>query len=146
MRNHLSERDVDVLATRSSVGEGSGPEAPSYRWVMLFLCAVLIGAGYAVSATMPPIIAADLFRGAGYGAIFGGISLASNTGSGVGTWLAGYIFDHTESYYLAFAIAIAGTLTSITCIWLAAPRTVRRVPGRPLSHQRAGVEQAISAR
>ena len=111
-----------------------------------YVYAVLIGAGYAVSATMPPIIAADLFRGAGYGAIFGGISLASNTGTGVGTWVAGYIFDHTGSYYLAFAIAIAGTLTSITCVWLAAPRTVRRAPGRPLFRQRAGVEQVVSAR
>ncbi len=95
-----------------------------------YLYAVLIGAGYAVSATMPPTMASDMFRGAAYGAIFGGISMASNVGSGVGSWLAGFIFDQTGSYYLAFAIAIAGVITGAVCIWLAGARHVRRVPGR----------------
>ena len=104
-----------------------------------YLYAVLIGAGYAVSATMPPIITADLFRGAAYGSIFGGIALASNVGSGAGTWLAGFIFDRTGSYELAFAIAIAGTVIGALCLWLAAPRKVRRAPGRarPLSERQA---------
>ena len=96
-----------------------------------YLYAVLIGGGYAVSATLPPLITADLFHGAAYGAIFGGISLASNLGTGIGTWLAGVIFDQTGSYALAFAIAMAGTAGSAACLWLAAPRTIRRVPGRP---------------
>ena len=94
-----------------------------------YLYAVLIGAGYAVSATMPPTMASDMFRGAAYGAIFGGISMASNVGSGVGSWLAGFIFDQTGSYYLAFAIAITGVLAGAVCIWLAGARHVRRVPG-----------------
>ncbi|MFN8559883.1 MAG: MFS transporter, partial [Dehalococcoidia bacterium] len=94
-----------------------------------FLYATLIGAGYAVSATMPPLITADLFRGAGYAAIFGGISLATSSGSGIGTWLAGYIFDRTGSYHLAFIIAATGTMVSALCLWLAAPRHVRRAPG-----------------
>lgn len=96
-----------------------------------YLYAALIGGGYAVGAMMPPIVTADLFRGASYAAIFGGVSLASNSGSGIGTWLAGFIFDHTGSYRLAFAIAITGVLISAVCLWLAAPRHVRRVTGRP---------------
>jgi MFS family permease len=95
-----------------------------------YLYAVLIGGGYAVSATLPPLVVADLFRGAAYAAIFGAVSLASNVGSGAGTWLAGYIFDHTGSYTLAFVIAVAGTVLSAICIWIAAPRAVRRAPGQ----------------
>ncbi|MER3421120.1 MAG: hypothetical protein C4290_11615, partial [Chloroflexota bacterium] len=94
-----------------------------------YLYAVLIGAGYASSATLPPIVVADLFRGPAYAAIFGGIALASNSGSGVGAWLAGLIFDHTGSYHLAFLIAVIGVAVSAACVWLAAPRRVRRVTG-----------------
>ncbi len=102
------------------------------------LYAVLIGAGYASSATLPPIVAADLFRGPAYAAIFGGIALASNSGSGVGAWLAGLIFDHTGSYHLAFVIAATGVAVSAACVWLAAPRRVRRVTGRRPAAQAAG--------
>lgn len=95
-----------------------------------YLYAVLIGWGYAVNATITPTMAADMFRGAAYGALFGGIQFASSAGSGVGSWLAGFIFDQTGSYYLAFALAIAGVIAGAVCIWLAGPRHVRRVPGR----------------
>jgi MFS family permease len=63
--------------------------APAGR--LPYLYAVLIGGGYAAGAVIPPIVAADLYRGAGYAAIFDGISLASNWGTGVGARLAGFV-------------------------------------------------------
>lgn len=104
---------------------------PATGWTWLpYLYAAFIGSGYAVSATLPPVMTSDMFRGAAYGAIFGAVSMASNTGTGVGSWLAGFIFDTTGSYYPAFAIAIVGVLVGGACIWLAGPRKVRLAPGR----------------
>jgi cyanate permease len=51
-------------------------------------------------------------------------------GGAAGPWLAGAIHDATGSYRLAFVLAIAGCITSALAIWMAAPRKVRRVPGR----------------
>jgi MFS family permease len=103
---------------------------PGGAW-LAYLYAVLMGVGYVSSSTMPPILTADMFRGAAYAAIFGGIQLASNGGTGVGAFSAGFIYDHTGSYDLAFAIAIAGVFVSAACVWLAAPRLVRRAVRRP---------------
>lgn len=103
-----------------------------------YIYAVLLGAGYVSSSTMPPLLTADMFRGATYAAIFGGVSLASNLGSGVGALLAGFIYDHTGSYHLAFVIATGGVVVSGVLIWLAAPRRIRRVPrSRAASEERA---------
>ena len=81
----------------------------------------------------------------GYAAIFGGISLATSAGSGIGTWLAGFIFDRTGSYQLAFVIAAVGTSAGALCLWLAAPRKVRRAPGQ-LPHRVAEPAPPVGAR
>lgn len=106
---------------------------PVFDWSATpYIYAILIGGGYAVSAVIPPLVTADLYRGAAYSAIFGGIQLASNLGTGTGTWLAGAIFDASGSYRFAFVLAIAGAMVSGICMWLAAPRKVRRITGRGL--------------
>ena len=40
------------------------------------------------------------------------------------------IHDATGSYKLAFVLIIAACIISAVAIWMAAPRKVRRVPGR----------------
>ncbi|HZK67183.1 MAG TPA: hypothetical protein VFD42_06525, partial [Chloroflexota bacterium] len=47
-------------------------------------------------------------------------------GGAFGSWFAGYLFDATGSYLAAFALAACCSLAGGACMWLAAPRKVRR--------------------
>lgn len=85
--------------------------------------------GYGL-ASVYGAIPAELFQGRGYGTIFGTLNLAVGLGAGIGPWLTGAIYDRTGSYAPAFSLAIALSLGSIVCIWLAAPRKVRVVAGQ----------------
>jgi MFS family permease len=97
---------------------------------LLYLMVVAQGfLGYALTSVMGPIVA-EIFDGPHYGAIFGTITVALIGGGAAGPWMAGVIHDITGSYRLAFVVAIACSIVSATAIWRAAPRKVRRVPGR----------------
>jgi MFS family permease len=85
--------------------------------------------GYALTSVMGPIVV-EIFEGPHYGSIFGTITVALIGGGAAGPWLAGVIHDATGSYRLAFVLIIVACLISALAIWMAAPRNVRRVPGR----------------
>jgi MFS family permease len=85
--------------------------------------------GYALTSVMGPIVV-EIFEGPHYGSIFGTITVALIGGGAAGPWLAGVIHDATGSYRLAFVLLIVACLISALAIWMAAPRKVRRVPGR----------------
>jgi MFS family permease len=98
--------------------------------VLLYIMVLSQGfLGYALTSVMGPIVV-EIFEGPHHGSIFGTITVASIGGGAAGPWLAGVIHDATGSYRLAFVLAIAGCVTSVVAIWMAAPRKVRRVPGR----------------
>jgi MFS family permease len=88
--------------------------------------------GYALTSVMGPIVA-EIYEGPHYGSIFGTITVALIGGGAMGPWIAGVIHDLTGSYELAFVLAIACCVLSTAAIWMAAPRKVRLVPGRPPS-------------
>ncbi|MFN0074489.1 MAG: MFS transporter [Chloroflexota bacterium] len=92
--------------------------------------ALVMGAGYAVGATLNPALAADIFKGPNFGAIFGTLGVSVAIGGSLGPWLAGLVFDATGSYASAFLVAAAASGISILLVWFAAPRSVRRTPGR----------------
>ena len=77
-----------------------------------------------------------MFQGPRFAAILGMVSVAANLGAGVGPWVAGIIFDFSNSYDSAWWLAIAVSCTSILAVWLAAPRKVRRVPGQATKRSR----------
>jgi MFS family permease len=85
--------------------------------------------GYALTSVMGPIVA-EIFEGPHYGSIFGTITVALIGGGAAGPWIAGVIHDATGSYRLAFMLCIACCVVSAAAIWIAAPRSVRLVPGR----------------
>lgn len=95
-------------------------------WLVL-LFAVVFSVGYSVGAAVSPASAADIFAGKRFGAIYGTVAIGSGIGSSLGAWAGGYVFDVTGSYLIAFAGAALSALVSIGCLWLAAPRRVRRV-------------------
>ena len=103
---------------------------PSYPllYLMVFSQGFL---GYAMTSVMGPIVA-EIFEGPHYGSIFGTLTVALIAGGAAGPWAAGVIHDTIGSYRLAFLLAIACCVVSAIAIWIAAPRKVRRVPGRRL--------------
>ena len=56
------------------------------------------------------------FSLASYGLIFGGVSLAQNSGAAIGPLAAGYIYDITASYQMAFMLFMALFILSIPAI------------------------------
>ncbi len=94
------------------------------------LFAVAFGLGYAVTAPILPISVADVFGGRHFGSIFGTVNLGQGLGAAFGAWFAGYIFDITGSYLLAFAAGALSCSFSSIALWIAAPRRVRRPPSR----------------
>jgi len=101
----------------------------SAAW-MLYVYAVLFGFFGGLQTPAYSAAAADLFQGKNFGTILGTINVAYGISAGFGTWLFGYIFDVTGSYYLGFVVVIAGLVMKIIAVWVAAPRKVRRVAGR----------------
>jgi len=85
--------------------------------------------GYGLTSVMGPIVA-EIFEGPHFGSIFGTITIALIGGGAAGPWLAGVIQDAFGSYRPAFVLIIGCCIVSAISIWIAAPRRVRRVPGR----------------
>jgi len=101
-------------------------------WLVFGFC-VAFAVGYAITAPISPTAAADIFGGPNFGSIFGFMNLGSGFGAALGAWFAGYVFDVTGSYLVAFALAAASCSLAAVSIWVAAPRRVRRVPDRGTS-------------
>jgi MFS family permease len=103
-------------------------KSPSQGWLLwLFACCF----GLTWGARGPAITAktADLFPGRQLGTILGVITIGSGIGSAVGSWAAGWIFDLSGSYQLAFLLSIAAYACGCVAFW-ALRRPPRRRPGQ----------------
>lgn len=99
-------------------------------WVLMVTMVVtqgLIGQGMVTCFASIP---AELFQGKYYGKVFGVLSLFGMTGGAIGPWLAGVFYDRYGSYDIAFLACMLAALIGIACVWMAAPRKVRRVAGK----------------
>jgi MFS family permease len=102
--------------------EITGQNAFSYPFFIFF------GMGWGVTAPLFMSIAADLFKGKGFGLIYGIVEGGIGVAGAIGAWSAGFIFDRTHSYQWAFIIGIIVVIISGLLSWVAAPRKVR-MPG-----------------
>jgi MFS family permease len=68
---------------------------------------------------------ADLFPGPNLGTILGVITIGTGLGSASGSWMAGYVFDVTGSYRVAFGLSIFFYLCGSVAFW-----ALRRPPAR----------------
>jgi MFS family permease len=77
------------------------------------------GFGFTWGARGPAITAktADLFPGPRLGTILGVITVGSGLGAAIGSWAAGWIFDLTASYRIAFLLSIAAYVTGSVAFW-----------------------------
>jgi MFS family permease len=70
--------------------------------------------------------AADLFKGRIFGLIYGIVEGTMGLGGSIGSWVAGFIFDQSKSYRLAFVLVIVVCFLSCIFIWIAAPRKANK--------------------
>lgn len=77
---------------------------------MLYVFAIVFGAAYGGLAPPTVAIVGDTFGLRHIGVIFGALEIGWAAGAAVGPALAGYIFDTTSSYYLAFLLGMIGML------------------------------------
>jgi MFS family permease len=85
---------------------------------MLLLFALVYGFAHGGFFALISPLTADLFGTSSHGVIFGTITFASNIGAALGPVTAGYIFDITNSYNVAFwilaAMSIAGLIAALS--------------------------------
>lgn len=88
-----------------------------------YIISTCYGFAYAGTSPVIPTIAADLFGTKSVGSIFGTLNLGYTFGIAIGPLLAGYIFDITGRYTIAFLSAAAALLLSfLLCLFLKRPR------------------------
>lgn len=91
----------------------------------LYLFAAILGMGGGGSGTLESTLTAELFGVKSHGLILGVMGVGFTLGSAAGPFVAGYVFDLSGSYHLAFlitlAVGIVGLIVSITV------RPVRRL-------------------
>ncbi len=82
---------------------------------MLYLFAVVFGLAYGGCATSQSPIVAQLFGLRSHGLIFGMVNNGFTLGATVGPFVAGYIFDVSNSYSLAFLISAGIAVIGLAC-------------------------------
>ena len=100
---------------------------PQQRW-LLWLHACFFGLTWGARGPAITAKTADLFPGRNLGAILGVITIGAGIGSAAGSWGAGWIFDVTGSYRVAFLLSIASYLGGCVAFW-ALRHPPRRTPG-----------------
>lgn len=98
--------------------------SPDQHW-LLWLHACFFGLTWGARGPAITAKTADLFPGGRLGTILGVITIGSGIGSAVGSWAAGWIFDLSGSYRLAFMLSIAAYLCGCIAFW-----ALRRPPAR----------------
>jgi len=89
----------------------------------LYAYALFYGLGQGSRALVLSTISADLFLGKSFGAIYGYFTMSIGVGGAIGAWLGGFIYDTTDSYFVAFLVAMFCFIASTINVW-----QVRRSP------------------
>jgi len=101
--------------------------------VFMYTFFIFFGMGWGATAPLFMATAADLFKGKTFGLIYGIVEGVMGLGGAIGAWSAGFIFDQTKSYRLAFVLVIVVCFLSCIFIWIAAPRKARKpAPTKPI--------------
>lgn len=98
--------------------------SPEVWRVVVFV--VLMGLGYGGTSVIYGTSAADLFQGRHFGKILGIMEIGFGLGASLGSYFAGVVFDHFQTYRPSFYIVMLLIAVSIACMWIAAPRKARR--------------------
>ncbi len=94
--------------------------------LLLWLHACFFGLTWGARGPAITAKTADLFPGSQLGRILGVITIGSGLGAALGSWSAGWIFDLTGSYRVAFSLSIASYLCGVVAFWALRRPPVRR--------------------
>jgi MFS family permease len=96
--------------------------------LLLWLHACFFGLTWGARGPSITAKTADLFPGPQLGTILGAITMGTGVGSALGSWLAGFTFDVTGSYSVAFALSIIFYACGSVAFWmLRRPAAAREV-------------------
>jgi MFS family permease len=101
--------------------------------LMLLLIYTAAGLGFGMRISLLTAIPADLFAGRHFGAILGFTNGGGGLGGFIGPFLAGYLFDSTGDYQVAFAVSALAIIGSAVAVWVAGPRNAQAFR-QPLTH------------
>jgi MFS family permease len=100
----------------------TGPDQHLLLWLHACFFGLTWGArGPAITAKT-----ADLFPGPRLGTILGVITIGSGLGAALGSWGAGWIYDLSGSYRVAFMMSIASYVCGIVAFWALRRPPIRR--------------------
>jgi MFS family permease len=94
--------------------------------LLLWLHACFFGLTWGARGPAITAKTADLFPGPQLGTILGVITIGSGLGAAVGAWAAGWIFDLTGSYRVAFMLSILSYVGGVIAFWALRRPPVRR--------------------
>jgi MFS family permease len=125
---------ADRIGNKQTMVLGAGLMMVTLFWLlmakdlwMLFLFGVVFGFGHGGMATMESPIVANVFGMRSHGVILGLVFFSDTVGGATGPFLAGYIFDVTSSYHLAFFLcAILGVVNLIAILLIKPLRSPQR--------------------
>jgi MFS family permease len=103
-----------------ALGAINGPE--DFPLLALY---TVSGIGFGMRISLLTTIPADLFAGKHFGAILGFANGGGGLGGFIGPFLAGYLFDVTGNYAVAFAVSALAIGGSAVAVWIAGPRNAR---------------------
>jgi len=121
----LADRwNVKYLYLIASVVQAAGlfifSRATSMSWVWAFV--VIYGLSYGLRIPLEPVMRANLFGRKAFGAIMGYLSAFAITGSFAGPYFAGWIFDTTGNYVIAFlTFAAMMVVAGIVVLFIKSP-------------------------
>ena len=94
--------------------------------LLLWLHACFFGLTWGARGPAITAKTADLFPGPNLGAILGVITIGTGLGAAGGSWLAGFVFDTTGSYRVAFTLSIVFYVAGSIAFWaLRRPPAIR---------------------
>jgi MFS family permease len=119
---------ADRFGNKQAMMLGAGLMMVTLFWLlmakdlwMLFLFGAVFGFGHGGMATMESPIVANVFGMRSHGVILGLVFFCDTVGGATGPFLAGYIFDVTSSYHLAFFICAILSVVNLIAILLIKP-------------------------
>ena len=86
--------------------------------LLLWLHACFFGLTWGARGPAITAKTADLFPGPRLGTILGAITIGTGIGSAAGSWLAGWTFDATGSYQVAFGLSIFFYVCGSVAFWM----------------------------
>ncbi|MBF8264348.1 MAG: major facilitator superfamily MFS 1 [Dehalococcoidia bacterium] len=78
-----------------------------------FLALIILGIGGGGAVPLRPLLTSQFFGNLQFGAVFGALELAYALGGAIGPLVAGWVYDQTGSYLMAFFLFLAAYVVAI---------------------------------